>query len=95
MNLSQPIDFMLYWYMLLDKQCKFLLELQITADVPATPLCNKQHTALDSSKDDEKKKAPQVTKKSKREKFEKLEALSQRLRLCFMKRVNHRRYSSS
>ncbi|CAN4089946.1 unnamed protein product [Withania somnifera] len=42
-----------------------------------------------------KKKAPQITKKSKREKFEKLEALSQRLRLCFQKRVNHRRYSSS
>lgn len=68
---------------------------QITTDVLATPLCDSQHTALDSSKDDEKEKAPQVTKKSKREKFEKLEALSQRLRLCFMKRVNHRRYSSS
>uniref|UniRef100_A0A0V0III5 Putative alpha/beta-Hydrolases superfamily protein-like n=1 Tax=Solanum chacoense TaxID=4108 RepID=A0A0V0III5_SOLCH len=68
---------------------------QVTVDVLATPLRDNQHTALDSSKDDGKKKAAQITKKSKREKFEKLEALSQRLRLCFQKRINHRRYSSS
>ncbi|KAJ8562638.1 hypothetical protein K7X08_031090 [Anisodus acutangulus] len=68
---------------------------QITVDVLATPLRDSQHTVLDSSKDDEKKKGAQITKKSKREKFEKLEALRQRLRLCFQKRVNHRRYSSS
>ncbi|XP_055800957.1 uncharacterized protein LOC129870263 isoform X3 [Solanum dulcamara] len=68
---------------------------QITVDVLATPLRESQHTALDSSKDDRKKKAAQITKKSRREKFEKLEALSQRLRLCFQKRINHRRYSSS
>lgn len=71
----------------------FLLELQITVDVLATPLRGSQ--PLDSSKNDRKKKAAENTKKSKREKFEKLEALSQRLRLCFQKRINHRRYSSS
>ncbi|XP_047268338.1 uncharacterized protein LOC107870087 isoform X3 [Capsicum annuum] len=66
---------------------------QITVDVLATPLRGSQ--PLDSSKNDRKKKAAENTKKSKREKFEKLEALSQRLRLCFQKRINHRRYSSS
>ncbi|KAL5537731.1 hypothetical protein UlMin_043497 [Ulmus minor] len=42
-----------------------------------------------------KKKASTVPKKPKSEKFEKLEALSRRLRLCILKRVNHRRQCSS
>ncbi|KAK6123912.1 hypothetical protein DH2020_042355 [Rehmannia glutinosa] len=59
---------------------------------------NPQQSTLSSPKDDsskKKKKDPSGTKKSKREKFEKLEALSQRLRLCILKRVNHRRHCSS
>ncbi|KAK6149590.1 hypothetical protein DH2020_017115 [Rehmannia glutinosa] len=72
--------------------------LQTTIKVLATPLRNPQQSTLSSPKDDsskKKKKDPSGTKKSKREKFEKLEALSQRLRLCILKRVNHRRHCSS
>ncbi|KAK6123900.1 hypothetical protein DH2020_042364 [Rehmannia glutinosa] len=71
---------------------------QTTIKVLATPLRNPQQSTLSSPKDDsskKKKKDPSGTKKSKREKFEKLEALSQRLRLCILKRVNHRRHCSS
>ncbi|KAL8461759.1 hypothetical protein ACS0TY_033022 [Phlomoides rotata] len=72
---------------------------QTTIKVLATPLRNSQQTTLSSPEDDTKKKKKNkgstVTKKSKREKFEKLEALSQRLRLCILKRVNHRRHCSS
>ncbi|KAL2495668.1 alpha/beta-hydrolase superfamily protein [Forsythia ovata] len=69
---------------------------QTTIKVLATPLRNTQQSTLSSPKDEKKKKkASTDTKKSKREKFEKLEALSQRLRLCILKRVNHRRHCSS
>ncbi|KAL8033101.1 hypothetical protein ABFX02_13G140300 [Erythranthe guttata] len=73
-----------------------------------TPIRNpqQQSTTLSSPTDEssksKKKKKTKIlegvssgTKKSKRDKFEKLEALSQRLRLCILKRVNHRRNSSS
>ncbi|XP_022845215.1 uncharacterized protein LOC111368194 isoform X2 [Olea europaea var. sylvestris] len=68
---------------------------QTTIKVLATPLRNTQQSTLSSPKDEKKKKASTDPKKSKREKFEKLEALSQRLRLCILKRVNHRRHCSS
>ncbi|KAH6833575.1 alpha/beta-Hydrolases superfamily protein [Perilla frutescens var. hirtella] len=72
---------------------------QTTIKVLATPLRNSEQNTLDSPKDDTKKKkknkAPSGPKKSRREKFEKLEALSQRLRLCILKRVNHRRHCST
>ncbi|XP_042029439.1 uncharacterized protein LOC121776330 isoform X1 [Salvia splendens] len=71
---------------------------QTTIKVLATPLRNSEQNTLESPKDDTKKKkknkASSSTKKSKREKFEKLEALSQRIRLCILKRVNHRRNCS-
>ncbi|XP_022856890.1 uncharacterized protein LOC111377961 [Olea europaea var. sylvestris] len=67
---------------------------QTNIKVLATPLRNTQQSTLSSPKD-EKKKASMETKKSKHEKFEKLEALSQRLRLCILKRVKHRRHCSS
>ncbi|KAH6768747.1 alpha/beta-Hydrolases superfamily protein [Perilla frutescens var. frutescens] len=72
---------------------------QTTIKVLATPLRNSEQNTLDYPKDDTKKKkknkAPSGPKKSRREKFEKLEALSQRLRLCILKRVNHRRHCST
>lgn len=72
---------------------------QTTIKVLATPLRNSQQPTLSSPDDDTKKKkkdkSSSSAKKSKREKFEKLEALSQRLRLCILKRVNHRRHCSS
>ncbi|XP_041992652.1 uncharacterized protein LOC121743416 isoform X1 [Salvia splendens] len=72
---------------------------QTTIKVLATPLRNPGQNTLESPKDDTKKKkknkASSSTKKSKREKFEKLEALSQRIRLCILKRVNHRRNCST
>ncbi|XP_042026549.1 uncharacterized protein LOC121773708 isoform X1 [Salvia splendens] len=73
---------------------------QTTIKVLATPLRNSEQNTLESPKDDTKKKkkknkASSSTKKSKREKFEKLEALSQRIRLCILKRVNHRRNCST
>ncbi|KAL6562389.1 hypothetical protein OROGR_003396 [Orobanche gracilis] len=72
---------------------------QTTIKVLATPLRDSQQSTLSSTKDKgilkKKKKASSGTKKSKREKFEKLEVLSQRIRLCILKRVNHRRHSSS
>lgn len=42
-----------------------------------------------------KKKDESVVKKPKSERFEKLEALSRRLRHCLMKGSNHRRHKSS
>ncbi|KVH88511.1 hypothetical protein Ccrd_026667 [Cynara cardunculus var. scolymus] len=62
----------------------------VTLKVLATPLRTTQHAAADVER--EKKKG---AKKSGRDKFEKLEALSQRLRLCILKRVKHRRNHSS
>ncbi|KAL4562929.1 hypothetical protein LXL04_026960 [Taraxacum kok-saghyz] len=48
-----------------------------------------------SNKHTEKKKVAGSVKRSGREKLEKLEALSQRLRLCILKRVKHKRNHSS
>nr|GLL37782.1 uncharacterized protein LOC109178902 isoform X2 [Ipomoea trifida] len=65
-------------------------------EILATPLRNIQESILESSRDKKKKKKAETpAKKSRREKFEKLEALSQRLRLCILKRVSHRRHRSS
>ncbi|KAH7546970.1 hypothetical protein FEM48_Zijuj01G0257500 [Ziziphus jujuba var. spinosa] len=66
-----------------------------TIEVPATPLRKMQGKPADSKKEEKKKKASAAPKKPKSEKFEKLEALSRRLRHCILKRVNHRRRSSS
>ncbi|XP_048329507.1 uncharacterized protein LOC107433622 [Ziziphus jujuba] len=68
---------------------------QETIEVPATPLRKMQGKPADSKKEEKKKKASAAPKKPKSEKFEKLEALSRRLRHCILKRVNHRRRSSS
>ncbi|KAJ4982001.1 hypothetical protein NE237_032838 [Protea cynaroides] len=63
---------------------------QMTLKALATPLRIIQRKSSDSPK--EKKKAAVDLKKSKREK---LESLSQRIRHCILKRVNHRRHRSS
>ncbi|XP_031103364.1 uncharacterized protein LOC116006962 isoform X2 [Ipomoea triloba] len=69
---------------------------QTPLEILATPLRNIQESILESSRDKKKKKKAETpAKKSRREKFEKLEALSQRLRLCILKRVSHRRHRSS
>lgn len=68
---------------------------QRTLQVYATPLRNVEHKSSDSTKEEKKKKTVVAPKKHRSEKFEKLEALSKRLRLCFLKRVNHRRQRSS
>ncbi|XP_059437983.1 uncharacterized protein LOC132170865 isoform X2 [Corylus avellana] len=68
---------------------------QRTLEVFGTPLRNMEQKSSDSAKDEKKKKTMIVPKKPKSEKFEKLEALSKRLRLCFLKRVNHQRHCSS
>ncbi|XP_073027892.1 uncharacterized protein [Primulina eburnea] len=71
---------------------------QKTIKVLATPFRDSQQCSLSSPKDDCKKKnkaSSLDTKKAKRDRFEKLEALSQRLRLCILKKVNHRRHCSS
>lgn len=68
---------------------------QRTLEVLATPLRDTQQKSSDSRKE-EKKKSTVVSKKSKTsEKFEKLEALSKRLRHCFLKRRSHHRHRSS
>lgn len=63
----------------------------VTFKVLATPLRTTQHAPIVK----EKKKVAVAAKRSGRDKFEKLEALSQRLRLCILKRVKHRRNHSS
>ncbi|XP_027087296.2 uncharacterized protein [Coffea arabica] len=69
---------------------------QRTLKVLATPVRSVRQTAIGTTHDEKNKKAVSTTKKkSKRDKFEKLEALSQRLRLCILKRVNHKRHCSS
>ncbi|XP_075666879.1 uncharacterized protein LOC142636512 [Castanea sativa] len=60
----------------------------------ATPLRSMKKKSSEPLKEDKKKTTP-VPKKPKSEKFEKLEALSKRLRHCFLRRVNHRRQRSS
>lgn len=61
----------------------------VTLKVLATPLRTSQRAA------DVLKEKKNVEKRFGRDKFEKLEALSQRLRLCILKRVKHRRNRSS
>ncbi|PON78243.1 Alpha/beta hydrolase fold [Trema orientale] len=68
---------------------------QKTLKVFATPLRSTTQQKSGPTKEEKKKKAPTVPKKPKSEKLEKLEALSRRLRLCILKRVNHRRHRSS
>lgn len=63
----------------------------VTLKVLATPL----RTTKNARPAAEKKKVPVSVKKSGRDKLEKLEALSQRLRLCILKRVRHKRNHSS
>ncbi|KAF8414326.1 hypothetical protein HHK36_002327 [Tetracentron sinense] len=66
---------------------------QMTLKALATPLRRIQRKSSEPPKE-KKKKAPTVPK-PKRDKFDKLEALSQRLRHCILRRVNHRRHRSS
>ncbi|XP_057478074.1 uncharacterized protein LOC130765610 isoform X2 [Actinidia eriantha] len=72
---------------------------EMTLEVLATPFRNMQCKQTELAKEEKMKKmtkkAPTDSKKPKRDKFEKLEALSQRLRSCILKRVNHRRHRSS
>ncbi|KAJ0083170.1 hypothetical protein Patl1_09625 [Pistacia atlantica] len=68
---------------------------QTTLEALATPVRSKQKKSSDSSKEEKKKKKAVDGKKPKREKFEKLEALSKRLRLCLLRRVKHQRHLSS
>ncbi|XP_072962352.1 uncharacterized protein [Typha angustifolia] len=64
---------------------------QITLEVLATPL----RPTKPSPKQKEKKKRTSIWKRAKREKLEKGETLSQRLRLCILGRASHRRHRSS
>ncbi|CAJ1941582.1 unnamed protein product [Sphenostylis stenocarpa] len=74
-------------------------------DVFATPMRSMNEKSLDPKEGDDKKhkkknkkkkkKKDESVKKPKSERFEKLEALSRRLRLCLMKGSNHRRHKSS
>lgn len=50
-----------------------------------------QHKPLDSQKQDKKRRSLMTPKKPRSEKFEKLEALTQRLCFGILKRVNHRK----
>ncbi|XVF75129.1 hypothetical protein PTKIN_Ptkin13bG0162800 [Pterospermum kingtungense] len=71
---------------------------QVTLNVLATPIKTMQQKSPDPSEEKKKKKKRASTakkKKAKHEKFEKLEALSKRLRLCILKRVNHHRRHNS
>ncbi|KAL6972266.1 hypothetical protein U1Q18_031954, partial [Sarracenia purpurea var. burkii] len=69
---------------------------ETTLNVLATSLRNIQHKLPYLPQEGKlKKKAPTDSTKPKRDRFEKLEALSQRLRLCILKGVNHRRHHSS
>ncbi|KAG5561014.1 hypothetical protein RHGRI_004139 [Rhododendron griersonianum] len=71
---------------------------ETTLKVLATPLRNTQREQTNLSQKEatkKQKKTPTDSKKPNRDKFEKLEALSQRLRHCILKRVNHRRNRSS
>ncbi|KAK9156467.1 hypothetical protein Sjap_003947 [Stephania japonica] len=62
---------------------------QMSLKALATPLRKMQKKSRKKSGNDDSRKS------SRREKFEKLEGLSQRLRLCILKGVKHRRHQSS
>ncbi|XP_068463222.1 uncharacterized protein [Phaseolus vulgaris] len=74
---------------------------QNTVKVFATPMRGTKEKSLYPKEDDKKhkknkkKKDESGVKKPKSERFEKLEALSRRLRHCLMKGSNHRRHKSS
>ncbi|CAL5411771.1 hypothetical protein CsSME_00031260 [Camellia sinensis var. sinensis] len=75
---------------------------ETTVKVLATPLRKVPLKPSDLSQEESMKKTKKKkkialtdSKKPKRDKFEKLEALSQRLRLCILRQVNHRRHRSS
>ncbi|XAR53900.1 hypothetical protein NMG60_11022635 [Bertholletia excelsa] len=73
---------------------------EMTLKVLATPFRNIQcklsePPQKEKKKKKKKKKATVDAKKPKCDKLEKLETLSQRLRHCILKRVNHRRHCSS
>ncbi|RWW89728.1 hypothetical protein BHE74_00001241 [Ensete ventricosum] len=70
-----------------------ILLFQMTLRALATPLRRIQRKS--SAKPKNKKKGTVVSKKPKREKLEKGETLSQRLRLCILGRANHRRHRST
>ena len=58
----------------------------------ATPM---RSTKEKEKEDDKKHKKKKKKKKPKSERFEKLEALSRRLRLCLLKGSTHRRHKST
>ncbi|XP_027330854.1 uncharacterized protein LOC113846598 isoform X2 [Abrus precatorius] len=73
-----------------------------TVKVLATPMRSKSEKSAEAKEDEKKhkknkkkKKGESVVKKPKSERFEKLEALSRRLRLCLLKGSTHRRHKSS
>ncbi|KAK1422553.1 hypothetical protein QVD17_17836 [Tagetes erecta] len=70
---------------------------KVTFKVLATPLRTSQHALAAAAADAGKgtNKVSMASKRCGRDKFEKLEALSQRLCLCILKRVKHRRNHSS
>ncbi|XP_044462687.1 uncharacterized protein LOC123193684 isoform X1 [Mangifera indica] len=67
---------------------------QVTLEALATPVRGKQKKSLALKEEKKKKKAAADGKKPIREKFEKLEALGKRLRLCLLPGVKHRRHLS-
>ncbi|CAI9087079.1 OLC1v1021062C1 [Oldenlandia corymbosa var. corymbosa] len=75
--------------------CADLPKDQTKLNVVATPTRDVGHIPLKIPQDEETKKKGSTSKKSKGEKFEKLEALSHRLRLCILKSVKHKRHCSS
>ncbi|KAK7263743.1 hypothetical protein RJT34_31339 [Clitoria ternatea] len=71
-----------------------------TKNMFATPMRSMKEKSSEPKEDDKKKKkkkkkSESVGKKPKSERFEKLEALSRRLRLCLLKGSTHRRHKSS
>lgn len=79
------------------------LSCQNTVKVFATPLRNMKEKSSDPKEDEKtqkknkkkKNKSETVGKKPKSDRFEKLEALSRRLRLCLLKGSIHRRNKST
>lgn len=61
----------------------------------ATPMRSTNEKEKDDDKKHEEKKKKKKGKKPKSERFEKLEALSRRLRLCLLKGSTHRRHKST
>ncbi|XP_020100396.1 uncharacterized protein LOC109718539 isoform X2 [Ananas comosus] len=68
---------------------------QMTLKALATPLRRVDRKQCSKPKQKEKKKGFSIWKRPKREKLEKGDTFSQRLRLCFLGRANHKRHRSS